>query len=134
MAFTTLAQLISDLDGMAVTGVVKSYGNPPQQISTAQIPLKFVAFPDTETPIISFASTGGLRAVSIELIILISPLLHNLTAANYDTSITLMDNLDAALRTNAASFGIDRWTMNMDTIQAGDANYWAIITNIFASG
>lgn len=134
MAFTTITQLVSDLNDITLTGVVKYVANPPEQISTAELPLKFIAFPEAESPITSFSSSKGLQQVSIEIAIVISPVLNNLTATNYLTATQLMDRLETALETNAANLGLDRWTMTLDTIQVGDANYWTVMANLFVSG
>lgn len=134
MAFTTITQLVSDLNDITLTGVKRYYANPPEQVNTADLPIKFIAFPEAESPIISFSSSKGLQQVSIEIAIVISPVLNSLTAANYLLSTQLMDRLEDALETNAADLGLDRWTMTLDTIQVGDANYWTVMANLFASG
>ena len=134
MAFTTLTALVNALDAMTVSGVVKSHASPPNQMSTAELPLKFIGFPSEETPIISFDSTLGLRTASIELITLIAPVLHNTNRVNFPLTILLMDNIHTALKDNALLLGLDRWTSVLDTNQVGDTTYWSITTTIFVSG
>lgn len=134
MGFTTVTQLVTDLNSLTLTGVVRYVASPPEQVTTAEIPLKFVAFPETESPIISFSSAKGLRQVSIEVVVLISPVLNNITPANYLKATQIIDDLEEKLEENAADFGLDRWTITIDTVQVGEATYWAVLSNIFVSG
>ena len=51
------------------------------------------------------------------------------------TSIALIDNVETALVTNAASFGIDDWTISLRLLEiTRDTAYWAIVFSVEGSG
>ena len=134
MAFTNVATLKAQLATLTVTGVTTVFDHPMNQVNTAQLPIMFVGFPEIEEGVATFQSRPAQEIVTIELVILVGPALHNLNDANFDTSVDLMDALRDALVANADDFNLDKWNIKLSTNQLGDTTYWSVIATIIASG
>lgn len=134
MAFTTFTKFVDDLHDLQVTGVKTYVSEPPVQITTALLPLKFVSLPDGGEDVITMTGGTGLTQAVCEFIVILSPILTNTNPANYAASIAMMDNVNNALKTAVLDIGIDSWSLKMDNQLVNQTGYWAIFASITASG
>jgi hypothetical protein len=133
MAWTTVAEFVEDLHAMSIAGVARSFSYPSSQVTTAELPTKFLGFPDLTQGVETFTSGLAKTVVTIELIVLIAPVLHNLNKENYDTSVEIIDAMQSALRTNAADLSLDAWQLRVATHQMGETTFWAVSGTLTAS-
>lgn len=131
MTFTSLVTALADL---AVTGVVKKFTAPPQQIGTAEMPCMYPRLPDGTLSVLTLAETTGLLSAVCELVVVVSPYMQGTNRANFTTCLSLMDALNTALTAAIHANGIDRWTIRQDTDVIGETPYWTIIARVEASG
>ena len=135
MAFTTYAAYVAALAAMNITGVTTEFSEPPRQLHTAQLPAQFPRLPTGENGIVAFSSATGLSSATCELVIVIEPVQQNLQSVNYALALTLLDNTETALATNAAAFGLDGWTLEVQRSPLGDGTvYWTLVATVEASG
>lgn len=129
------ADFVNNLSGMSVTGVTRTYTEPPRSLNTADLPAMWPQLPESENGSVTFSHTAGLRRARVELAIAVEPFQQALPSESFATSIALIDDVETALTTNAASFGIDDWSISLRLIQiARDTLYWAIIFSVEGSG
>lgn len=133
MAWETVEEFVEDLHDLVIAGVTRAYSYPMIQVSTAELPVKFLGFPEIEQAVETFVSGLAQTTVTIELIVLISPALHGLNQANYDESIAIMDAMQAALKANSLQLGLNRWTISVATHQMGETVFWAVAGTLTAS-
>jgi len=135
MAITTYAAFIAALSGLTVTGVTRSYTEPPHQVSTADMPLSYVQLPDVGEGPMTAEGEGGWPRLRAELVILVEPIGQNVNGVNFALCVTLIDNLSTALRGTSLAKTKTRWTIRQESIQQyGDTAYWAIIATVEANG
>lgn len=134
MAFTNTAGLIDDLAGMTVSGINRVYDHPMIQVNTAELPVMFIGFPEIDQEVETLVAGLAQTFITIEVILLVAPALHNLNKANFDTSAALMDATQVSLKANALDFGLNSWRIQMATHQMGDTTYWAVVATVTASG
>jgi hypothetical protein len=135
MAFSTYAAYISALAAISVTGVTRTYTEPPKQLTTSSLPAQFPRLPTGSQAAQTFSSAVGLSAATAELVIVIEPIMQNTQAVNFALALSLMDAMEAALAAAAASIGIDQWSMEVTREAMADGTvYWLLITTVEASG
>jgi len=133
MAFTYAAFVPAFLD-MTVTGVVTYADEPPNQITTAELPLMFPRFPGGNNSVQAFNGGVGLTMATVELVIVIEPVRQNMQSVNFAAALALLDNLASALTTNALTIGVDSWEMRIEQDSIGDTGYWLLIATVDGSG
>ena len=132
MACTT-KDFADGLAALSVAGVVEQHTEPPRVI--AAVPAMYPRLPDQDnSEIAAFNSEVGLRAASIELVILVNPLLQNTQSANYSLTLDLIDALYTTLVGATATLGIDRWSIRGEWDTVNNVPYWAIVATVDGSG
>lgn len=133
MAF--YADFVGALGNMTVTGVTKKMTSPPRQVSTAQLPLQFPRLPAGTNSVETLSSTTALKRGTCELVILIEAVGQSTLPLNFALALTLLDNLDAALGTLAASGTVDDWAIRQDAeVLADGTQFWALVATVRGSG
>lgn len=133
MAF--YADFVGALGNMTVTGVTKKMTSPPRQVSTAQLPLQFPRLPAGTNSVETLSSTTALKRGTCELVILVEAVGQSTLPLNFALALTLLDNLDAALGTLAASGTVDDWAIRQGAeVLADDTQFWALIATVRGSG
>ena len=135
MAFTTYAAFASALAGMVVTGVKRRCTSVPAIINSADLPIQYPRLPEATGEIVSFAGISGIKQATIDLVIIIEATQQSTSPANFALAMSLMDNLDTALRNNVVAFGLDNWTMRIEPQALDDVTvYWLLVARITGSG
>ena len=134
MAYT-VAAFVSALSGLSITGVTRMYAFPPESVNNADLPIAYVRLPESSNEAISLTSATGTDAVMGELVVLVRADNLSMNTTNFAAMVTLIDNINAALKTAAAASNrFDRWTIRQESALVGDAGYWAIVASVEASG
>ena len=126
------ANFLSAVQGMAVTGVTRHYDNPPQALTTADLPAAFPLWPMANMLgwVTSCINDGKTRTIGFVICVEASGQGSN--ALNYARFAALMDNIETSLAT-AFSTAVNFYTYEMTTVPdypVADMRYWAIITTI----
>ena len=131
MAITTFAQFTNGLAGLSVTGVNRSYDHPPASIDTADLPALWIMLPSNDEPSFTFEGQGGWATLTCDVIIAVEPVGQNTQSANYDLTITILDNLCDALRDADIGRSKLTWAINTNvTIEISGTTYWAIVATV----
>ena len=97
---------------------------------TADCPYSFVRLPgggrnfDTLT---TCEGSGNRR--EIELVVLISPINQNNPEPNFDATVVMMDEIEAAIVANKPMLITD-WTISAGSETIGDTPFWAVVASI----
>lgn len=136
MAFTTLAALVSALDGLSLTDEKKHIPYRPQRINAADLPLRYCRLPDVSRSISTLTYGQGLKEAKVEVVILVEFVDLNTLKTNDALTVTLMDELTVALEAAAATLGMDSYSMTnvIDTIAGGAQGVMAIVATVEVSG
>lgn len=136
MAFTTLAQLSSDLYGLTVSGVKTKSQYRPRQINATALALSFARLPTRSRELSTLAYGQDLKHATIEWVFLVAMLNLNTQPANDAKSVALIDAIGDVLEDNAALLGMDSYeiTTDEDTIDDGATPVQAIIVTVEVSG
>ena len=134
MAFTTYSAFVTALAGLTVTGVTRSYTEPPTQISTAGVPAMFPRIPAGAGEVEVLSGGSEISRATAELVVAIEPVAQNMTSINFAAAVTMMDSLETAFRAAIVSVGIDAWTLQVSTVDIGVTPYWAVVATVEASG
>ena len=131
---TPYATFTNALYGLTVTGVTRNYLQPPQQVSTADLPILFTRLPSgTEGPIMG-VRTGGWPTLRADVVILVEPFHQGQSSTNYALALTLMDNLSAALRAANLGEGPARWNIESRLEIIVDTPYWVVVASVESTG
>lgn len=129
------ATFVTNLTGMSVTGVTRVYTEPPRSLNTADLPAMWPQLPTAENSSVTLTHASGLRQATVDLIIAVEPYQQSTNNANFSATITLLDNIETALVTNAASFGIDRWSVRQGILEVTENNsFWILAVTVEGSG
>ena len=124
----------ASLSGLTVTGVTRSYTEPPQQVATADLPAKFTRIPHGEEGPIMGVRTGGWPTLHADVVILVEPFHQNQSSVNYALALTLMDNLSGALRNSDLAQDPTRWEIETRLDSLGDVPYWMVVASVTTTG
>ena len=134
MAYTTFAAFADALVGLTYSGVTRNYSYPPQQISTADMPLMYPRLPEVSHDVIDLAYGVSTEQAQIELVFLVEPGGQNINEANFDAMVALLDAIDTTLSTNAATICANRWEIRQETAVFENTSFWALVATVEASG
>ena len=85
----------------------------------------------------TFGTHGGWPTLIADVVIAYEPVAQNLQDANFEATVTQLDNLNAALRAAGATDlgkSFIEWTIRQDMIMVAENYYWAVIATITARG
>ena len=126
------AAFLTAVQGMTVTSVTRHYDEPPESLSTADLPAAFPLWPSADfldMPT-SCIDTGKTRTIGF--VICIEPQGQATNAINYAQFAALMDNLETAINT-AFSTTVNFYTFTLSTLpnyRVADLEYWSIVAQI----
>jgi hypothetical protein len=133
MAFTYTAY-VSGVAGITISGVTRQYTSPPATINTADLPASYPRLPggDNETATLTYGR--GLHSAVVELCVVLEPVRQSSNSVNYIAALTMLDAIKTALTSNASTYGIDRWGIQIEIDRIGDVDYWQIVARVEGSG
>ena len=140
MAITSLAVFMDYLADLSVTGVVVNRGNaligPPDNVQSADLPMKWVTLPFSNEGPLTFSGEGGWPTLSGQVVIAMESVNLNTPEARVDAYITMVDNLDTALRAGSVTKTKMSWTTALETVFIGKdaAEYLALIATVTGAG
>lgn len=136
MAFTTLAALVSTINGLSIAGVKTKFDYRPRRISAAQLPMQFCRIPTRKRETSTLGYAQGLKMATVEIVFLVEFLQLNTQAVNDALAVTLIDAIGDVLEANAAALGMDGYeiTSDEDTIDDGTTLVQALIVTVEVSG
>lgn len=136
MAFTTLAALITVLDGLSLANEKTHLPSRPTAINAADMPLRYCRLPDLSSESDTLAYGQGLKRSKIEVVILVKFVALDLQDANDALTVTLMDELSMALVDAAATLGMDNYHIapTFEVTNNGTQGIQAITATIEVSG
>lgn len=129
----TNANFLAAIQGITVTGVTRHFDDPPEALSTADLPAAFPLWPGADflDMVTSCVDTGKTR--SIGFVVCVEASGQGTYALNYARYATLMDNLETALETAFPATTVNFYTFEMTTVPnyaVADQTYWAIVATI----
>jgi hypothetical protein len=138
MGFTTLTALVSACAGLTVTGVASTsrFAFRPKSINSAQLPMLYTRLPQRKRENATLGYVQGLKAGTIEIVILVAMMNLGKQEANDALTVTMIDNLGDALESNAAALGMDGYVIEADedTIGDGATPVQVIVATVEVSG
>lgn len=129
----SLATFAADIADMTVSGVVRKYTAPPDQVNHADLPCSYPRLPEAERETVTLTSETGLRSMAIELVVVVEAIQQGLNTVNFPAAVGLIDALDTALTTEAAAGVVDSWATRLDADYIGDTAYWLLVCRVEGS-
>lgn len=137
MAFTGYDQLMDDLDDLTISGVSKSTKFSPRLITEKQTPWKYSRIPIGSGELSTLGFGSGLKRATVELVVLVCPVMLSIHETNLQLAVTIMDSLASQLLdpTVMDTLGLDMFNITFEDITVGDsASYWSLVARIEVSG
>lgn len=131
---TSYATFTAAVAALSITGVRRTYTEPPRIINLTDMPCQFPRLPQGEHTPITSGSGGGWPALRCELVILTDSILTENQEVSWDDTITLMDAAATALRSASLASGPVVWTLRPEIMQHQGTYYHAIIADIRSTG
>ncbi len=134
---TTYTAFCNALADLSVTGVTTKQRYIPDRAPTANLPLQFVRLPEGAEMGITQEGEGGWPTLIAELVIVVEPLRQNRNAENQALTVTLIDNLTAALRAVTPGQVCKsklRWRIRGEQRYLGETEYWLLVARIEGNG
>ena len=137
MAITTMTVFVNALEALDITGITKTFQGPPRKIDTAELPAKWVQLPRASEGALTFGTHGGWPELVADLVIAYEPVGQSLQSANFQNTITQLDNVNAALRgagvTDLGKSHIE-WEIRQDIVEVAEVQFWAVVATVTARG
>ncbi len=130
----TYTEFVEHVAAVGVVGVHRSFGAPPNQLSTADLPAKWPRLPDGDSEIATFGDDLGLDTLRCDLVVAVEAVGQNTQPANYARCLQMVDGLQAGLTVAAQAGGvIDRWGLRLMADLVGQTPYWLIVASVTGS-
>lgn len=130
---TTIAQFVATLSGLTVSGVATTYTEPPAQLGV--LPCQYPRLPRLTGGVYLSRDRYWNSVLTGELIVVVEAVSQNRATTNFALAMTLMDNLDAALKTAFAANSGYEWTISQEYLTFGsDKMYWALVATVTQNG
>ncbi len=133
---TTYTAFVTALSGLTVTGVTRKYAYPPEALSTADLPASWPQVPAGDFMPITFGTAPGLSSdLRCDLIVAYEPVGQNTSSVNFAGTLTMMDNLSAALKGMSRPVqGRFAWSIRQAIITVAGLEYWALVGSCEGAG
>ena len=136
---TTYAAFVTALTGLTVTGVTRRYTEPPQSLSTADMPAQYPLLPSGDDRPITHGQGSrpgdGLETLRLDLVIAYEPVAQNTNSANFTGLLTLMDNARTAIKAmTRPTRGPLTWSMRQGIATLAGVEYWALVISFEGVG
>lgn len=132
---TSYTDFFSRLASLNVTGVTRTYTEPPQQVNPVDCPIQYVRLPSGTEGTMTAQAAGGWPQMFGEIVILINAALLDTSVVNFASALSLMDALSTALRgANYLGKTLPTWSIRVDTVDVGPSVFWAVIASVRANG
>lgn len=128
---TTYASFCSNLETLSVTGVTRAFAAPVAKLDTAELPALFPILVSGDSAVAIQGGSAYTRTRRMNLCLAIMAVGDSNVAQDYATAKTLMDNLDAALKTLDATLNYRlSWTLRVGVQTVGGVDYRAILVEV----
>ena len=134
MAITTYTSFVGTLAALNVTAVSTRYAYPPQVINEDDLPIQYVRNPYGSEDSMTIQTAGGWPHIVCEIVIVTSPYMLDVSAADFAEMLTIMDNLSTALRGTQPAKSPTTWEIRSEGVQIGMTFYWAVIATVRGNG
>lgn len=124
------SDFVHNIAGIKVDGIRRNFDGPPSRLSTAQLPAMWPRVPTANAENAVLCGGVGLLTIVCELVVAIEPLGQGESIANFETALTIMDNLHVALTGKITTYEVERWTLRVNQSLIGDTPYWVIIASV----
>lgn len=127
------SDFVKNVAGTKVSGIRRNFDGAPTQLSTAQLPAMWPRVPTANSANAVLCGGVGLSTIVCELVVAIEPLAQGESIKNFETALTVMDNLHDALAAKIVTYEINRWTLRVNQSLIGDTAYWVIVASVEGS-
>lgn len=134
MAITSYSTFVDNLHAVSLTGVVRATRNPPDQLNETDLPWRFLRMPSGAEKGLTADANGGWPTLRAEMVVLIEQVSLDTQPTNFDTSVTMMDTIAAALRSTQLAKSKNIWETRLDQVYVANTVYWALVTSVEANG
>lgn len=123
----TNAQWVNGWKNLSISGVT-GLQTPPQSLNTAQLPVGWPDLPEVTQGALLVSCVGENKSRFMVYHIALEPIGQNLPSVNYDSTVTLQDNIETAvdgLKGVLMNF-IDYVIRGTAEIRVADIVYWGL--------
>lgn len=133
---TTYTNFVTNLGDLSITGVKRAYDEPPQSLSSADLPALWVELPTGEEGPYTLGAHGGYPTFRAELVVAVEAAGQSRQPERWSDCLTMMDNVATALRGAVKTVvrGQLSWTIALETIPVAEVSYWAIVASVEGHG
>lgn len=128
-----LADVVDDLATLPITGVKRQYSAPPQQVSTADMPLTFPRVPRGKVTVSTLSGLAASPMWAVDLVCVLEAAGQSTQPTNFSGAVGMIDAMNAALEGYAAVGCANSWEIRQDMEFIGDTAYWVLIASVEAS-
>lgn len=126
----TNAAWVTALGAMTVTGVTRHYANPPQAVSTADLPVYFPMAPGGGMPAMVLSCKANNKVRRAQVVILVEPVGQATNAINFGKLAALMDALETSLDALTTANLIEYDMQAGVVVNVAGTDYWAISASV----
>ena len=121
---TTLATFYATYRDLSLTSVT-NLDEPPQDVTTAQLPCKWVDTVGVDEAPLRAKGVGGERTLRARVVVAVTPAGQDRHADRWSDALAMVDTLNAGIKTVASR--PSRWSMDVDPNFNG---YFAVVAAI----
>lgn len=131
MVITSYETFIAGLTGLTVTGISRTFTEPPTSISSADLPAMYPGLPSGEETAMTFQTSGGWPTLTCDLIVAVEAVAQDTQSANFSATVEIMDNLSSALRLASIGRSALTWMITANVqVQIAGTTYWAVVATV----
>lgn len=134
---TTYNEYVDGLEALVVTSVIRRYENgPPLSLSTADLPAQWVQLPaaESEAMVLGDAASSRWPIFSADLIVATEAVGQSTGGANFDDTVTMMENLRSRLELTDLTEAPLSWAMRQAIVTVAGNDFWAVVCSVSGQG
>lgn len=133
----TNAAFIAAIQALSVTGVTRTYTEPPTSLNTADLPSAFPLMPSGALGEKSLSCFDTNKTRTMGYVVCIEPVGQDTQASNYGKLAAVMDNMETAFDALEKSQGgtlanFIEYEMAAEIFEVSGKAYWAIVATVSA--
>lgn len=130
---------VTGIAAESVPTVVHDFGmEPPQSLSTADLPAKFLRLPRTNRERFAFAIDGadahGTGMMTVEVVVAFLPTVQGMPEDNFNQTVQLVDHITKTFTKAKVAISWPTVSCRVTILPVAGIEYWVILAEVTARG
>lgn len=130
---TTYSDFYSALSDLSIDGV-NNLAYPPASLNDADLPALWVQSPAGNEAVVAFKGGEWWPELRAQVVVVLSPITHDLRASAYQQMLEMLDALAAALHVSNVCKSPLSFSIRTSVVTVAGVDFWAVFADVEGKG